>query len=95
MEGPVLPGAVDALWLLVVAVAGQLGQVFVTRGLARVPAGRATLANLGCWVAPGTITIPKAHEALSEGGEPLEARGAGELERQLEAFLDAAERLRP
>ncbi|MCL4806592.1 MAG: DMT family transporter [Thermoanaerobaculia bacterium] len=27
------------------AAAGQLGQLFLTRGLARVPAGRATLAN--------------------------------------------------
>jgi len=45
LEGPVLPTAWDWGWLLFVAAAGQLGQLFLTRGLARVPAGRATLAN--------------------------------------------------
>ena len=44
-EGPVLPTAWDWGWLLFIAAAGQLGQLFLTRGLARVPAGRATLAN--------------------------------------------------
>ena len=45
LEGPVAPGPVDWGWLVFVAAAGQLGQLFLTRGLARVPAGRATLAN--------------------------------------------------
>ena len=43
--GPVLPSPRDVAWLLGVAVSAQLGQIYITRGLARVPAGRATLAN--------------------------------------------------
>jgi drug/metabolite transporter (DMT)-like permease len=43
--GPVWPGAGEWAGLLFVALSGQLGQVFLTRGLYRVPAGRATLAN--------------------------------------------------
>lgn len=43
--GPVWPTGAEWLWLLFVAAAGQIGQLFLTRGLARVPAGRATLAN--------------------------------------------------
>lgn len=45
LEGPVVPTASDWVWLVFIAAAGQLGQLFLTRGLARVPAGRATLAN--------------------------------------------------
>ena len=45
VEGPVAPSPVDWAWLAFIAAAGQLGQLFLTRGLARVPAGRATLAN--------------------------------------------------
>ena len=45
VEGPVLPTPVEWVWLVFIAAAGQLGQLFLTRGLARVPAGRATLAN--------------------------------------------------
>jgi drug/metabolite transporter (DMT)-like permease len=45
LEGPVLPTPADWGWLAFIAAAGQLGQLFLTRGLARVPAGRATLAN--------------------------------------------------
>ncbi len=45
VEGPVVPAAGDWTWLLLVAATGQLGQLYLTRGLARVPAGRATLAN--------------------------------------------------
>jgi drug/metabolite transporter (DMT)-like permease len=45
LEGPVVPSPSDWGWLLLIAAAGQLGQLFLTRGLARVPAGRATLAN--------------------------------------------------
>ncbi len=45
VEGPALPTAGDWVWLVFIAAAGQLGQLFLTRGLARVPAGRATLAN--------------------------------------------------
>ncbi|MBP7148333.1 MAG: DMT family transporter [Acidobacteria bacterium] len=44
-SGPVAPSAADWFWLGVVSLAGQLGQVYLTRGLSRVPAGRATLAN--------------------------------------------------
>ena len=45
VAGPVWPTPVEWGWLLLVAAAGQVGQLFLTRGLARVPAGRATLAN--------------------------------------------------
>ena len=43
--GPVWPSGGEWIGLVFVALAGQLGQVFLTRGLYRVPAGRATLAN--------------------------------------------------
>lgn len=43
--GPVWPSGAEWIGLAFVALAGQLGQVFLTRGLYRVPAGRATLAN--------------------------------------------------
>lgn len=55
---------------------------------------RATLANLGCWVAPGAIAVPKAHESLGEDGTPTESRTVQEIRRNLEAFLQDAERLR-
>jgi len=45
LEGLVVPSSADWVWLVFIAAAGQLGQLFLTRGLARVPAGRATLAN--------------------------------------------------
>ena len=45
VAGPVWPNATEWFWLLLVAAAGQVGQLFLTRGLANVPAGRATLAN--------------------------------------------------
>lgn len=45
VAGPVWPTAAEWVGLVFVALAGQLGQVFLTRGLYRVPAGRATLAN--------------------------------------------------
>ena len=45
VSGPVWPSPREWVWLLLVAAAGQVGQLFLTRGLARVPAGRATLAN--------------------------------------------------
>ena len=45
VEGPAVPTGVEWGWLVFIAAAGQLGQLFLTRGLARVPAGRATLAN--------------------------------------------------
>ncbi len=45
VAGPVWPAPVEWLWLLLVAAAGQVGQFLLTRGLTRVPAGRATLAN--------------------------------------------------
>lgn len=45
VEGAVVPRPGDWFWLVLLAAAGQFGQVFLVRGLARVPAGRATLAN--------------------------------------------------
>jgi drug/metabolite transporter (DMT)-like permease len=45
IEGPVVPHGWDWAWLGLVALSAQFGQVFLTRGLSRVPAGRATLAN--------------------------------------------------
>ena len=45
LEGVVLPHGMDWVWLFAVALSGQFGQVFLTRGLSKVPAGRATLAN--------------------------------------------------
>jgi drug/metabolite transporter (DMT)-like permease len=45
VEGPAVPTPFEWGWLVFIAAAGQLGQLFLTRGLARVPAGRATLAN--------------------------------------------------
>lgn len=45
VEGPVIPSPADWGWLLFIAAAGQAGQLFLTRGLFQVPAGRATLAN--------------------------------------------------
>lgn len=45
VEGPATPTGIEWAWLVFIAAAGQLGQLFLTRGLARVPAGRATLAN--------------------------------------------------
>ena len=44
-EGLSVPTLVEWGWLVFIAAAGLLGQLFLTRGLARVPAGRATLAN--------------------------------------------------
>lgn len=45
VEGPAAPTPAEWVWLVFIAAAGQLGQLFLTRGLAKVPAGRATLAN--------------------------------------------------
>lgn len=45
VEGPAVPTPAEWGWLVFIAAAGQLGQLFLTRGLARVPAGKATLAN--------------------------------------------------
>lgn len=45
LEGPVLPRGIEWLWLVGVGATGHLGQVLLTHGLARVPAGRGTLAN--------------------------------------------------
>lgn len=42
---PVMPQGVDWLWIAGVGLTGQIGQVFLTWGLKRVPAGRGTLAN--------------------------------------------------
>lgn len=59
-----------------------------------VLAWRATLANLGCWVAPAPITVPRADQALGEDGHPLEARTGQEIGRALDTFLAGAARLR-
>jgi drug/metabolite transporter (DMT)-like permease len=45
VAGPVWPSPSEWGWLLLVGATGQGGQFYLTRGLARVPAGRATLAN--------------------------------------------------
>ncbi len=45
LSGPVWPRGLDWLWLAGVGVAGQLGQVQLTFGLKKSPAGRGTLAN--------------------------------------------------
>ena len=50
-------------------------------------AWRATLANLGCWVAPAAITVPLADRNLAEDGTPVEERTAAEIQRTLHAFL--------
>ena len=77
VEGPAPPTPVEWGWLVFIAAAGQLGQLFLTRGLARVPAGRATLANpltiafgvvLG-WVAFGEPVGP----AMLVGGAAIVA----------------------
>lgn len=43
--GPVLPRGLDWLWLAGLGITGQLGQLFLTSGLRKVPAGRGSLAN--------------------------------------------------
>ncbi len=45
LSGPVWPRGLDWLWLAGVGVAGHLGQVQLTFGLKKSPAGRGTLAN--------------------------------------------------
>ncbi len=45
LEGPVMPHGSQWGWLIFVALTGQAGQVYLTRGLSKVPAARATLAN--------------------------------------------------
>lgn len=56
-------------------------------GVRSVGPWRMTLANLGCWVAPAPITVPRAEEALDPLGTPREARTATEVVRALESFL--------
>lgn len=43
--GFVVPRGIDWAFIAGVGLAGQLGQIFLTLGLSRTPAGRATLAN--------------------------------------------------
>ena len=86
LEGPAVPTAVEWGWLVFIAAAGLLGQLFLTRGLARVPAGRATLANpltivfgvlLG-WVAFGEpLTLPMLLGGLAIVEAVLVAGGGG------------------
>jgi len=75
--------------LLAAASPGAFGGA---RGLL---AWRATLANLGCWVAPGAITVPMADKNLAEDGTPSEARSIQEARRVLEGFLAMAGRMVP
>lgn len=75
--------------LLAAASPGAFGGA---RGLL---AWRATLANMGCWVAPGAITVPLADKNLAEDGTPAEARTLQEVSRALEAFLAQAARMVP
>ena len=56
-------------------------------GARGVIAWRATLANLGCWVAPGAITVPLADHSLAADGTPTEARTQAEIQRALQSFL--------
>lgn len=56
-------------------------------GARGILAWRATLANLGCWVAPGAITVPLADRNLAEDGTPMEDRTRLEIKRSLDAFL--------
>jgi NAD(P)H-dependent FMN reductase len=67
--------------LLAAASPGAFGG---SRGLV---AWRATLANVGCWVAPGAITVPLADKNLAEDGTPTEARTVAEIGRVLDGFL--------
>ena len=45
LANPVWPNAVDWTWLLGVGLFTQLGQIFLTQGLASMPAARATAIN--------------------------------------------------
>jgi chromate reductase len=55
---------------------------------------RASLANVGAWVAPGAITVPRADVNLAEDGAPKEERTILEIGKVLEVFFTGAERLR-
>jgi NAD(P)H-dependent FMN reductase len=61
-------------------------------GARGVLAWRATLANLGCWVAPSAITVPQADRTLAEDGTPVEERTAASVRQALTAFLAGAGR---
>ena len=45
LANPVWPNAVDWAWLIGVGLFTQLGQIFLTQGLASMPAARATAIN--------------------------------------------------
>jgi chromate reductase, NAD(P)H dehydrogenase (quinone) len=54
---------------------------------------RASLANVGAWAAPASITVPRADVNLAEDGTPKEDRAIQEIRRALDAFLAGAERM--
>lgn len=55
---------------------------------------RATLANMGAFVFPGSVNVPHADKNLDEEGAPTEARTVSSLNHTLDAFLDFAAKLR-
>ena len=86
---PVLKNTID--WAsraaLMSASPGALGGL---RGLVHL---RAILGNIGVFVLPDQVCIPKAHEAFDEGGKLREARkekAVGDLAR---ALVDVTRRL--
>lgn len=56
---------------------------------------RATLANMGAFVFPGSVNVPHADKNLDATGAPTEARSARSLATTLDAFLALAGKLRP
>jgi NAD(P)H-dependent FMN reductase len=55
---------------------------------------RATLANMGAIVHPGSVSVPHADANLDADGAPTDPRTLASLDRTLGAFLDFAARLR-
>lgn len=56
---------------------------------------RATLANMGAYVYPGSVNVPHADKNLDGEGAPTDPRTVITLGRTLDAFLDFARALRP
>jgi NAD(P)H-dependent FMN reductase len=56
---------------------------------------RATLANLGAFVVPDTITVPRADQNLDPEGAPLDPRTRDSVRSALASFLSIAARLKP
>lgn len=55
---------------------------------------RATLANMGAFVHPGSVNVPHADTNLDAEGAPTDPRTVVALGRTLDAFLDTARKLR-